>query len=409
MPTNLDWRTAARVLGCFVVLWAAPHVANAQTSEAGASDAHTVETEVDAPPSGTDPAETDPEADTPCCDGFSVEGMVDLYYGFNFNRPSNQENFSFGGSTGRRHNAFSLNLISLGVAFEPDPVGFRLVLQYGLAADALRSGEPVSPGAGLEVLRAIQLASLIIRPPETPGFEIEAGVFPSHVGLESFVSKDNWNYTRGWMGETVPYTQTGVRVHYDFDDRFSGELHVLNGWQTISDNNDAKTIGTRVAYDAEKLALSFNTLIGPERDDDNDNWRLFGDLVMLWTPNAVLSLGASADMAWEAQPGSASSVWGGGGLLARVALHPTLAVSVRGEIYHDEDGVITGVAQTFGEGTLTLEATPWEHLLVKLEGRYDRSSQAVFFNSGGDATNPGLGRDQFILLLSAVATGGLAL
>ena len=344
------------------------------------------------------------EADARCCDGFSLEGLVDLYYGFNFNRPSNQENFSFGGSTGRRHNAFSVNLLSLGVAYEPDPVGFRLVLQYGLAADALRSGEPLSPGAGLEVMRAIQLASVIVRPPKIPGFEIEAGVFPSHIGLESFVTKDNWNYTRGWMGETVPYTQTGIRVHYDFDERFSAELHVLNGWQTISDNNDAKTIGTRLAYDNGELALSFNTLIGPERDDDNEHWRLFGDLVLQWTPNQVFSLGASADMAWEAQPGGGSSVWGGAGLLARVRILPTLAVSARGEIYHDEDGVITGFAQTLGEGTLTVEATPWEHLLLKLEGRYDRSDSAVFFSSGGDPTSPDLVKDQFIVLLSAVAT-----
>ena len=78
---------------------------------------------------------------------------------------------------------------------------------------------------------------------------------------------------------------------------------------------------------------------------------------------------------------------------------------LKGEIYHDDDGIITGVAQTFGEGTLTLEATPWEHLLIKFEGRYDCSSQAVFFNSRGDATSPGLSKGQFILLLSAVATG----
>ena len=47
----------------------------------------------------------------------------------------------------------------------------------------------------------------------------------------------------------------------------------------------------------EELSLSFNTLIGPERDDDNDNWRLFGDLVFQWTPNVTFSLGASADLA----------------------------------------------------------------------------------------------------------------
>ena len=134
-------------LGCFALwLWAVPSLARAQTSEPQASATRARDdTAVDAATREAEAPETDPEADTPCCDGFSLEGMVDLYYAFNFNRPSNQNNFSFGGSTGRRHNALSFNLLTLGVAFEPEPVGFRLVLQYGLAADALRSGEP-EPG-----------------------------------------------------------------------------------------------------------------------------------------------------------------------------------------------------------------------------------------------------------------------
>jgi len=38
-----------------------------------------------------------------------------------------------------------------------------------------------------------------------PGVPVEAGVYPSHIGLESFQSQLNWTYTRSWIGEESPW------------------------------------------------------------------------------------------------------------------------------------------------------------------------------------------------------------
>ena len=54
---------------------------------------------------------------------------------------------------------------------------------------------------------------------------------------------------------------------------------------------------------------------------------------------------------------------------------------LRVEFYRDAEGVISGMAQTLVEGTLTVEYRPWDILILKLEGRYDHSTASVFSTS----------------------------
>lgn len=78
---------------------------------------------------------------------------------------------------------------------------------------------------------------------------------------------------------------------------------------------------------------------------------------------------------------------------------------MRGEYYDDEDGAISGTAQTLKELTLTLEHRPVPRLILKLEGRYDRSSADVFGTreTGADG-QPFRTRDQLLVVLGVVAS-----
>jgi hypothetical protein len=70
-------------------------------------------------------------------------------------------------------------------------------------------------------------------------------------------------------------------------------------------------------------------------------------------------------------------------------------VAIRAEQFHDPDNGISGTPQTLREATLTYEMRPHEHLILKLETRYDRSTAAVFADDE---------RDQFLALVGAVVT-----
>jgi Putative beta-barrel porin-2, OmpL-like. bbp2 len=313
------------------------------------------------------------------------EGGVDVYYGHNFNRPADGANFIPGtGTTARRDNEFSLNLASLGVSVDPEPVGLHVLVGFGTSVEVLHAAEPVGPSIGPRVWRYLQRVSLAYaHGPLT----LEAGVYPSHIGLESLQSQLNWTYTRSWMGELSPYYQTGLKGTWKLSDAWSAQLHLINGWQTIGENNRGKALGTQVAYAGERLSAAFNTFIGEEGSGGTEGLRLFGDVVATYKVTDAFSIAGTADVGTQNRPGQDEAFWYGVGLDARVQLARPVAVAARAELYDDRDGLISGMAQRLAEGTLTLEVRPAEHLVLKLEARHDRSTADVF--GGSDTTAEG--------------------
>ena len=44
---------------------------------------------------------------------------------------------------------------------------------------------------------------------------IDAGIFFSHIGSESWISRDNPTNTRSLAADFTPYYETGIRCHRD--------------------------------------------------------------------------------------------------------------------------------------------------------------------------------------------------
>lgn len=326
----------------------------------------------------------------------SFGGFIDVAYLWNGNRPANHENFIPGtGTSGKRANEFTLNLAqvqwSRAVSAE-QPAGFTLSLVAGEGTEVVHAGEP----KGGDEFRHIYQASVAYR--LRNGVVLEAGVYPSHIGLEGFYSKDNWNYTRSWLGELSPYYQAGVKASYAFNARWSGQLHVLNGWQLINDNNDGKAIGTQLAYSSGPLTASLNTFAGPELAGDDDSLRKFADVVVLYKVTPKLQLGGSIDVGSQEIPGADDADWRGIGGYARYAINERHAIAIRAEHFRDPEAGISGAAQTLREATITYEMRPHERVILKLETRLDRST-ADAFNDG-----TGRGNRQFLALAGAVVT-----
>lgn len=332
----------------------------------------------------------------------AFHAFVDLYYAYNANHPANGANFIPGtGTTAKQADEFSVNLAEVEVSMLAEPVGFKLAVGAGTAEEVLHAAEP----GGSEVWRNLLLASVTYQTKVGRGLSFEGGIMPAHVGIEAFASKDNWNYTRSWLAEFSPYYETGLKVAYPFSDRWSGQFYVVNGWQIIGENNSAKTFGTQVAYGSEKVSASFNTLAGPELPGDDSDWRLFGDFVLTVRPTPSWSVGASVDVARESQPLSGSASWWGAAAYGRFAPDGRdFAVTLRAERFDDSDGAISGTAQELTEGTLTFEYRPSKHLMLKLEGRYDHSTAAVFATDALAAPGqPALTPNETLIVVGVVA------
>jgi hypothetical protein len=356
----------------------------------------------DTPPAATDSPAAEAASQPKWYANLHADGFIDLDYAWNANSPQSHDNFISGtGTTGQRANEFALNLAAVELFQEAKPVGFHLSLVAGNGAEIVHAGEPAGSATGSGVFRNIYEASVSYLVPAGKGLLLTAGTYPSHIGFEAFYSKDNWQYTRGWLGELSPYYQTGIKAAYSFNDHWSAQLHLLNGWQLIGDNNDGKSVGTQVAYSSDRLSASFNTFIGPELPHDNSHLRLFGDLVATYKATPNLSLGTSLDRGRQELPAATAANWLGIAGYARYDIDPKHAMALRAERFQDPDNGISGTAQTLSEATLTYTYRPGKNLLLRIEARHDHSTAGVFDRHQNDKS-----RNQTLALVSAVVTFG---
>ena len=247
------------------------------------------------------------------------------------------------------NDGITLDTAAVDIRRDAKPLGFHLILAGGEAPDAVHSAEPD------RWTRHIYQASVTY---DAKIVQLEAGVYPSHIGFEGFFTKDNWNYTRGILAELSPYYQTGVKVSRTLNAHWSAQLHLLRGWQNISDSHAPNALGTQIAYSDAKWSASFNAYL-------NDH-RKFGDLVATYKATPKLTLGTSVDRGRDLPAN-----WLGAGVWARFAIDDRNALAFRAERFRDPDDGISGQRGTLREATVTYELRPRKHTILKLEGRRD--------------------------------------
>ncbi len=127
------------------------------------------------------------------------------------------------------------------------------------------------------------------------------------------------------------------------------------------------------------------TFAGPELPDDDKHWRLFGDVIAVVKPTSFLSFAAQVDVGYQERVLD-DALWHAYAAYVRVAPADQFAIALRGEIFRDPKNGISGFRQTIGEVTLTFEYRPVEWCSIKLEGRYDESTNDVFAERDTAAT-----------------------
>jgi hypothetical protein len=337
-----------------------------------------------------------------------ISGFVDIYYAYNFNRPADHANWFPGvGTSAKRDNEFAINLAEIDFVMAPQPVGFHIAAGYGTSLEVVHGAEVDGVATSPDAWRNLWQASIQYQTGLGRGLLVEAGVYPSHIGFEVLQTKDNWNYTRSWLGELSPYYQTGVKFAYPIGEHWSTQVHLLNGWQMIADINRGKTLGWQFAYSADRVSVSLNGIVGPELPENDHDLRTLFDTVVVWKVTPAWSLALSVDLGGQEQPAGEDARWQGAALFARRASPGArTAYAVRAGYYDDEDGAISGTAQILKDVTATFEFRPVEHLILRVEGRYDRSTAEVFAGDEADAAGEPVRdhRDQGLLLVGAVAT-----
>ncbi len=127
---------------------------------------------------------------------------------------------------------------------------------------------------------------------------VDAGIYLGHIGYESWISSENWNYTRAMALDYVPYYSAGVRLTTIFSDKFHFQFHVMNGWQNITDQNKDKSFGTQFKFFINpKLMLVANQFAGNEApSSERRQIRYYNNTIVEWKAFDWLSFALSGDI-----------------------------------------------------------------------------------------------------------------
>lgn len=200
---------------------------------------------------------------------------LDGYFNYNFADPiDNTQTIS---ATTGRHKEFTVNLMSIGVeSYYKNAIG-RLWLQTGQMLEIIQETDgSVGKGrnTGTDNLRFIREAAAGYHFNTWYGINVEMGIFMSYIGLESYVTQENWSYQRSMVCDFTPFYFSGARLQAFPSKTFKTELWLLNGWQTYSSWNRSPAIGSSNYFrPTENLQLVANFYVG--RDTRNANTTRF--------------------------------------------------------------------------------------------------------------------------------------
>ncbi|MFN8307693.1 MAG: porin [Ferruginibacter sp.] len=307
-------------------------------------------------------------------------GYAELYYQYDFNKPAdhNRPGFIYSHS---RHNEFNLNLGFLKGAYTSERVRANLAFAAGTYMNANYAAEP-------GVLKNILEANAGIKLSKKKNLWLDAGIFPSHIGFESAISKDCWTLTRGILADNSPYFEAGAKITYTTNNgKWLLSALALNGWQRITrvSGNSLMSWGTQVQFKPnDHIMLNYSTFIGTDKPDSARLLRIFHNVYGIFTITDKLGLTLGFDIGTEdkTKNGSGVNTWYTPVGILRYSFNPKWAIAARVEHYKDKNGVIIATQTPNGFQTtgysLTVDHAPFKNVLIRLEARGLNSKDKVF-------------------------------
>ncbi len=282
-----------------------------------------------------------------------------------------------------QHNAFSLHTIDLSASYLPaSGFGAMTQLDYGTDAAVTSAGTglpAVNGGSEVDVQQAyLQYA--------TGPLAVMAGKYDTLAGEEVIASPSDYNFTRGILfGYAIPFSHTGVRATYALNSDYKLIAGVNNGWNVVTPSTTGvygKTLELGFAATPVK-PLSLNAVL--YSGDAPGSAGVAGrrdllDLVGSYNATDALTLALEADYGQQADAVTVGSKakWSGVAAYANYDINSLWRVAARLEYFNDKNGLMTGIAQKWKEGTLTLAFMPTVHTELRGEVRYDKSDKSVF-------------------------------
>ena len=303
---------------------------------------------------------------------FTITGYAEAYYDVDFNKPPGNRKPPFLVSY-TKNDELSVNLALVKGSYVTNNARVNLALAAGSYMNANYAAEP-------GILRHLYEANIGIRLAEKSNLWLDAGVFPSHIGFESPVGKDNWTLTRSIGADNTPYFETGVKISYTpSNEKWFFSALIVNGWQHIKPvpGNTIPAFGTQVTYKpSPRITLNSSTFIGSDKPDSNRQMRYFHNFYGAFKLNEEFTAMVGFDIGFEQKDKHSSemNMWFNPESMLKYTPTAKTAITIRAEYYNDRHGVIIPSStpngfKTFGFST-NLDYKITNNLLWRVEARH---------------------------------------
>lgn len=309
----------------------------------------------------------------------SYSGYLDIYYAHDFNKPQTNDRQPFLYNH-NRHNEVNLNLGLLKVTVKHTKYRANIALQAGTYVMDNYAAEPAA-------LQHISEGNAGISLNKKNNLWFDAGIFGSHIGFESAISKDSWTLTRSLLAENSPYYLSGVKLTYNPTIHWELATIVCNGWQRIKkvSGNSLPAFCTQIKYTkSDKLTINWSTFIGTDDPDSNRRMRIFNNFYVQSQPTKQIGVIAGFDIGRQQTKKNSSRYisWFSPVIIVRYPFKEKWSTSLRAEYFQDKGGVIIAEKTSFGFQTsglsLNLDYSPIKNVALRVEGRWLNSNDKIF-------------------------------
>lgn len=210
---------------------------------------------------------------------FTPNILLDLNYTYSFNNPI--DHTVVGSTALARNNEVQLSALHFGGDFEYNGARARFMTQFGTRTQVVPRND-LSPYKGQYQLsnayRYLSEAYAGYHFNKWQGINIDAGLFMSYIGLNSYYQAENWEYQASFTSDNTPWFFNGLRFQIFPTKKLKFEAWLINGWQSYGKFNSMPGFGGNITWcPNEKLKVITNNYIGTDAAGIENRKRFHSD------------------------------------------------------------------------------------------------------------------------------------
>lgn len=305
----------------------------------------------------------------------SISGSVDSYFRTNFNGLNKFEFDENGDETGfpqapassfANDPGFAIGMVNIILGYEGEKVGFVADLVFGpRGEDAV-----FLSGPSTNIVNQLYGYYMV-----SDKVKLTLGNFNTFLGYEVISPVGNFNYSTSYMFSYGPFSHTGLKADFAFNENWSGMLAIMNPTDWTEFNPiGLYSFGGQLGYSNDSGSAYLNLIYGEQAPDSEATFQI--DLTTGWDITSAFYLGLNTT--YNTTDGAG---FYGAALYPQIKASENFALGLRAEYFKEleDGGPVYGADVSTVDFTLTGNYSIG-NLSIKPELRLDSVSENVFID-----------------------------